>query len=61
VSKILADDKVDVTSVNTSSNRNEQTADMTISAEMSDLQQLSRVMDKLSQLPNVVNVSRSKV
>jgi len=61
VSKILADDKVDVTGVNTSSNKNEQTADMTISAEMSDLQQLSRVMDKLSQLPNVVNVSRSKV
>ena len=61
VSKVLADDKVDVIGVNTHSNRDEQTADMTISAEMSDLEQLSRVMDKLSQLPNVTRVSRSKV
>lgn len=61
VSKLLADEKVDVVGLNTMSNRDEQTADMTINAEMSDLQQLSRVMDKLSQLSNVIHVSRSKV
>lgn len=60
VSKIFADEKIDVIGMNTQSNKNEQTADMTISAEMADLQQLSRVMDKISMLPNIVNVSRSK-
>jgi len=61
VTKVLADGKVDVIGVNTLSNKNEQTADMTITAEISDLQQLGRVMDKIAQLPNIVNVSRSKV
>lgn len=60
VSKIFADEKIDVIGMHTQSNKNEQTADMTISAEMADLQQLSRVMDKISMLPNIVNVSRSK-
>ncbi|MCW9014325.1 MAG: GTP diphosphokinase [Gammaproteobacteria bacterium] len=61
VSKVLADEKVDVIGVNTLSNKDDQTADMTISAEISDLQQLGRVMDKVGQLPNIVSVSRSKV
>jgi len=61
VSKVLADDKIDVLSVNTLSNKDEQTANMTITAEISDLQQLGRVMDKISQLPNVVRVARSRV
>ncbi|MCW8956881.1 MAG: GTP diphosphokinase, partial [Gammaproteobacteria bacterium] len=53
VSKVLADDKVDVISVNTLSDKDNQTANMTITTEISDLQQLGRVMDKISQLPNV--------
>ncbi len=61
VSKVLADEDVDVIGVNTLSNKDEQTADMTITAEISDLQQLGRVMDKIGQLSNIVNVSRSKV
>ena len=61
VSKVLADEKVDVIGVNTLSNKDDQTADMTIMAEISDLQQLGRVMDKVGQLPNIVSVSRSKV
>ncbi|MFW2371966.1 MAG: RelA/SpoT family protein [Gammaproteobacteria bacterium] len=61
VSKVLADDKIDVLSVNTLSNRDDQTANMTITAEISDLQQLGRMMDKISQLPNVTTVARSRV
>ncbi|MDQ1363419.1 MAG: pyrophosphokinae [Pseudomonadota bacterium] len=60
VSKVLADEKVDVIGVNTLSNRTEQTADMTITVEISDLQQLGRVMDKIGMLPNIVRVSRGK-
>ncbi len=59
VSKVLSDEKVDVIGVNTLSNRDEQTADMTITAEITDLDQLGRVMDKIYQLQNVLKVSRS--
>lgn len=59
VSKVLSDEKVDVIGVNTLSNKGEQTADMTIAAEISDLDQLGKVMDKINQLSNVITVSRS--
>ena len=59
VSKVLSDEKVDVIGVNTLSNKDEQTADMTITAEISDLKQLAKVMDKINHLPNILNVSRS--
>jgi len=58
VSKVLSDEKVDVIGVNTQSNKDEQTADMTITTEISDLNQLGRVMDKIQQLSNVISVSR---
>lgn len=58
VSKVLSDEKVDVIGVNTASNKSEQTAEMTITAEISDLEQLGRVIDKVYQLQNVINVSR---
>ena len=59
ITKVLSDEKVDVIGVNTMSNKDEQTADMTITAEIGDLSQLGRVMDKIKQLSNVINVSRS--
>jgi len=59
VSKVLSDEKVDIVGLNTQSNKDEQTADMTITAEISDLEQLCRVMDKIKQLQNVISVSRS--
>lgn len=58
VSKVLTDEKVDVVGVNTMSNKDEQTADMTIIVEIYDLNQLGRVMDKINQLQNIINVSR---
>ena len=60
VSKVLADEKVDVLSLNTASNKVEQTADMTVTIEIGDLQQLGRVMDKIGMLPNIIRVSRNK-
>jgi len=58
VSKVLTDEKVDVVGVNTLSNKDEQTADMTITAEICDLNQLGKVMDKINQLQNIISVSR---
>ena len=59
VSKVLSDEKVNVTGLTTATNKDDQTADMTITAEISDLDQLGRVMDKINQLQNVIHVSRS--
>jgi GTP pyrophosphokinase len=59
VSKVLSDEKVDVIGVNTLSNKDQQTADMTITVEIADLNQLGRVMDKINQLQNIISVSRS--
>ena len=54
----LANDKVNVIAVNTLSDKNEQTARMLVTIEIHDLQQLTRIMDKIGQLPNVTEVLR---
>lgn len=54
----LANEKVNVLAMNTLSDKKQQTARMSISIEIHDLQQLTRVMDKIGQLPNVINVMR---
>ncbi|MDH5612262.1 MAG: GTP diphosphokinase [Gammaproteobacteria bacterium] len=54
----LANDKVNVLAVNTLSDKKQQTARMAVTIEINDLQQLTRVMDKIGQLPNVVEVMR---
>lgn len=54
----LSDDKVNVISINTMSNKSNQTASMAVTIEIRDLQQLTRIMDKISQLRNVLEVSR---
>ena len=58
ITSTLSDDKVNVIAVNTMSNKKEQTARMAVTIEIRDLQQLTRIMDKLSQLRNVIEVSR---
>ena len=58
ITKTLSDDKVNVIAVNTMSNKKEQSARMAVTIEIRDLQQLTRIMDKIAQLRNVVEVSR---
>jgi GTP pyrophosphokinase len=58
VTTTLADDKVNVIAVNTLSDRKKQTARMVVTVEIHDLQQLTRIMDKVGQLPNVIEVIR---
>jgi len=58
ITRTLSDDKVNVIAVNTVSNKKEQSAQMAVTIEIRDLQQLTRIMDKLSQLRNVLEVSR---
>jgi len=58
ITRTLSDEKVNVIAVNTLSNKNDQTARMAVTIEIRDLQQLTRIMDKISQLRNVIEVSR---
>ena len=58
ITSTLSDDKVNVIAVNTLSNKKEQSAKMAVTIEIRDLQQLTRIMDKISQLRNVLEVSR---
>ncbi len=58
ITRTLSDDKVNVIAVNTMSNKNEQTARMAVTIEICDLQQLTRIMEKISHLKNVLDVTR---
>ena len=58
ITRTLSDDKVNVIAVNTMSNKKEQSARMAVTIEIQDLQQLTRIMDKIAQLRNVLEVSR---
>ena len=58
ISNILADLKVNVLGVQTLSNKDTQMADMKITLEIQDLQQLQKVTDKIMQLTNVLKVYR---
>ncbi len=58
ITSTLSDDKVNVLAVNTVSNKKEQTAKMAVTIEIRDLQQLTRIMDRIVQLRNVLEVSR---
>ncbi len=58
VSKTLADEKVNVIAMNTLSDKKDQTARMSVTLEITDVLQLTRIMDKLRQLPNVTEVLR---
>ncbi len=58
VSTVLANEKKDVMAVNTFSNPHEQTAEMKIRLNISTIEELSSLMDKIRQLRNVQTVSR---
>ena len=58
ITRTLSDDKINVVAINTMSNKKDQTARMAVTIEIRDLQQLTRIMDKLFQLRNVIDVTR---
>lgn len=58
VTSTLSAEKVNVIAVNTRSDKKDQTAHMAVTIEIRDLQQLNRIMDKLSLLQNILQVSR---
>lgn len=59
VTNLLANERINVTAVNTSSDLRRNTARMRLTLEITGLDALSRVLEKLSRLPNIVSVTRS--
>ena len=58
ISNVLANEHVNVTGVNTQSNKQDGTAQMQITVEVKTLEQLGRVLAKIEQQPNVITARR---
>ena len=58
ITVLLSNDKINVLSINTLPDKKQQTVRLALMLEIHDLQQLTRIMDKIGQLPNVVEVLR---
>ena len=59
ISSMLADEDVDVGAVNSHSERTTDTAAMRFTLSVRDMDHLERVMGKLQQIPDVLEVRRS--
>jgi GTP pyrophosphokinase len=57
--QVLANEKLNIINVNTASDKSEHVADMRLTIEASNLNELGRVLSKINQLPNVVEVRRT--
>ena len=60
VSAALADEKISIQSMNTVTDRRDNVAHMQIGIQITGLPQLSRVLGRIAQLPNVVSAKRKK-
>ena len=58
ITNILANDRINVMGVNTVTSRQDYIARMQLSVEIADIGQLSRVLGKIGQLPNVLEARR---
>jgi GTP pyrophosphokinase len=59
ITSVLTDEKINVLSMNTMTDIKDHKAKMKLTVEVSSIEQLSRLLSKLSQLSNVLDVKRS--
>jgi GTP pyrophosphokinase len=58
ITAILANEKINVVAVNVATDRKEHTAHMRLTLEIADIHQLSRVLERINQVPNVREARR---
>ncbi|UCE77512.1 MAG: GTP diphosphokinase [Gammaproteobacteria bacterium] len=58
VSAVLANDKINVLGMHTRTDKKDLIATMELHAEVTDMGQLSRVLSRIGQLPNIIEVRR---
>ena len=60
VSLLLANEKINVLEVNTRTNKDDNYAAMLLTIEIPSLSLLSRLLTRISQLPNVIEARRNR-
>jgi GTP pyrophosphokinase len=60
VSQILLNERINVLAVNTRSNKEDNTANMSLTIESPDLDALGRLLGRISRLPNIIEVRRQR-
>ena len=60
ITQVLSSSKSDVLAINTISNKNENTATMALTLEISSLEQLARLLAQIRNLPNIIDVRRRR-
>lgn len=58
ISQVLLNEKINVISVNTQSNKEDSTAHMSLTIEIPSLDALGRLLGRISQLPNIIEARR---
>ncbi len=58
ITALLSNEKINVLAVNTTSDKSDGKASMDLTLEITDISQLSRVLSRLSEVPNVAEVQR---
>ncbi len=58
ISGVLANEKINVIAVDTLSDKQKHLAHMTLTVEIGGIEELSRILDKISQLPNIIEAKR---
>ena len=58
VLNVLSNEKINVNAVHTQSNKKNNTAHMELTIEVSGVSQLSKILNRLGQLNNIIEVSR---
>lgn len=59
ISQLLLNEKINTLAMNTLSNKEDNTASMKITIEITGLDSLGRLLSRISQLPNIIEVQRS--
>jgi GTP pyrophosphokinase len=60
ITQVLSSSKSDVLSLNTVRNRDDNTATMIVTVEISSLEQLARLLAQIRNLPNIIDVRRKR-
>ncbi len=58
ITALLSNEKINLSGANTSTDEHDGIARMMLTLEIRDISQLSRVLTKISQLPNVISARR---
>ena len=60
VSQVLLNERINVLAVNTRSNKEDNTALMSLTIEIPGLDALGRLLGRISQLPNIIETRRNR-